>query len=375
MKKYLFLKPVQFVLCAACGALYSLLGLGMGFVDGAFVNLAMDGSLDQLARVFLLSMVWLMSYLAAGGIYGFLNNKYLRDIKSRLRQDLFEKIMDQGVPEFNAKNSSTYIADLNTNIQNLTDCYFDQVFLCVYYAASFIGSFAGLLWLDPSNIIIIVVLTAISFLVPTLAGKYVEKRSTQYLGGLDEYTAHLKDYLSGFMVIRTFSLHERIMKKHRVYNEDLENKKMAQSNLDILLQLVGMLIGIFSTMVTLAYGVWLILQGRVHGGDIIAMGHLIGQVTGIITTIIGVSSQFHAAKPIIDRFNGILNRQSAPRDQGETLEDVREIAFDGVTLRLHGGQDRPGPYDRPLREGEVLRHRGRERLRQDHHLQPAAALL
>lgn len=90
--------------------------------------------------------------------------------------------------------------------------------------------------------------------------------------------------------------------------------------------------GIVSTMVTLAYGVWLTLQGRVRGGDIIAMGHLIGQTTSIITAVIRISSQFQTAKPIIERFNGILNRQSTPRDQGEPLEDVREIAFDGVTF-------------------------------------------
>ncbi len=332
MKKYLFIKPAQFVFCSISIVLTALLELGMGYVDGAFVDLALDGSMDQLALVFTLSMVWLVCYLSISTLCGFLRNRYTRRIKSALRQDLFGKIMDQSIPAFNSRNSSTYIADLNTNIENLTGCYFEQIFVCIHHAASLAASFAGMLWIDPSNIFLIIIVAALSIPVPVLARKYVEKRSAQYLGGLDEYTAHLKDYLSGFMVIKAFSLYDRIMGRHKVYNEDLEYKKMAQSDLQIILQMVGWGLGIISTTATLAYGVWLILQGRARGGDIVVMGNLIGQMTSITSVIIRISSQFQTAKPIIGRFNGILSHESAPRDQGERLEDVREIAFDGVSF-------------------------------------------
>lgn len=112
MRKYLFIKPAQFVICVVSGAVSALLGMCMGLLMG---HLTVDGSVDWLARVFLLSKVWLVFYLFFQSFYGFVKNRYIRHVKSRLRQDLFEKIMDQSVPEFNSKNSSTYIADLNTN--------------------------------------------------------------------------------------------------------------------------------------------------------------------------------------------------------------------------------------------------------------------
>lgn len=332
MKKYLFIKPMHFVVCIIFGVVSAILGMCLGFIDGAFVNLVVDGSLSKLARLFFLSMVWLMSYLVFSGLYGFVSNRYIRRIKSTLRQDLFERIISQSVPEFNSKNSSTYIADLNTNIENLSGCYFEQIFESICIGSNFIGALAGMLWIDPSNIYIIVILTILCSFIPILAKKYVEERSAQYLGGLDEYTAHLKDYLHGFIVIKTFFLHDKIMKKHKTYNEDMEYKKMAQNDLQVLLQIVGWFLGIFSTMATMAYGVWLVLHGRVRGGDIVAMGHLIGQVSNIITTVIGISSQFHTAKPIIDRFNGILNHNSIFQSQGETLADVQEIVFDNVSF-------------------------------------------
>lgn len=93
MKKYLFIKPVQFVVCAVSGVVSALLGMCMGFVSGAFVNLVADGSMDKLVRLFLLSMAWLVGYLFINGLYGFAGNRYIRCVKSRLRQDLFEKIM------------------------------------------------------------------------------------------------------------------------------------------------------------------------------------------------------------------------------------------------------------------------------------------
>lgn len=332
MKKYLFIKPAQFVFCSISIVLTAILELGIGYVDGAFVDLALDGSMDRLALVFALSMLWLVCYLSVSALCGFLRNRYTRRIKSALRQDLFGKIMGQSVPAFNARNSSTYIADLNTNIENLTSCYFEQAFLCIHHVASLAASFAGMLWIDPSNIFLIIIVAALSIPVPMLAGKYVEKRSAQYLGGLDEYTAHLKDYLSGFMVIRAFSLYDRIMGRHKAYNENMDYKKMAQGDLQIVLQTVGWGLSIISTTATLAYGVWLTLHGRARGGDIIVMGNLIGQMTSITSVIIRISSQFQTAKPIIDRFNGILSRKSASRDQGEGLEDVREIVFDDVSF-------------------------------------------
>jgi ATP-binding cassette subfamily C protein len=332
MKKYLFIKPAQFVFCSISIVLTAVLELGMGFVDGAFVDLALDASMDRLALVFTLSMVWLVCYLSVSALCGFLRNRYTRRIKSTLRQDLFGKIMGQSVPAFNARNSSTYIADLNTNIENLTSYYFEQIYLCIHHTASLAASLAGMLWIDPSNIFLIIIVVALGLLVPALAGKYVEKRSAQYLGGLDEYTAHLKDYLSGFMVIKAFSLYDRIMGRHKAYNENMEYKKMAQRDLQVLLRMVGWGVSIISTTATLAYGVWLILHGRARGGDIVIMGNFIGQMTSITTEIIDISSQFQTARPIIDRFNGILSHESAPRDQGERLEDVREIAFDGVSF-------------------------------------------
>lgn len=332
MKQYLFIKPAQFVLCAASGAVCTLLTLGMGFVDGAFVDLASGGTMEQLVRVILLASLWLAGYLSASALYNLASNRYLRRIKSSLRQDLFEKIMDQSVPAFNAKNSAVYIADLNTNIENLSNCYFQQVFFCINGMAGFAGAFAAMLWIDRSNIYIIIPLTVLCSVVPILAGKYVEKRSAQYMGGLDAYTARLKDYLDGFMVIRAFSIHDRIMGQHRFYNEDMENRKMAQSDLQALLVIVSMFLGIMSTLATMAYGVWLVLDGRARGGDIIAMGHLIGKVSGVVTEVISAASQFQTAKPIIGRFNKILSRESASRDQGEGLDDVREIVFDGVSF-------------------------------------------
>ena len=221
MKKYLFIRPAQFVFCSISIVLTAVLELGMGFVDGAFVDLALDASMDRLALVFTLSMVWLVCYLSVSALCGFLRNRYTRRIKSTLRQDLFGKIMGQSVPAFNARNSSTYIADLNTNIENLTSYYFEQIYLCIHHTASLAASLAGMLWIDPSNIFLIIIVVALGLLVPALAGKYVEKRSAQYLGGLDEYTAHLKDYLSGFMVIKAFSLYDRIMGRQKSYNEKM----------------------------------------------------------------------------------------------------------------------------------------------------------
>jgi len=332
MKKYLFIQPAQFVLCVVSGVVTTLLALGMGFVDGAFINLISGGTMAQLVRVILLSSLWLVSYLSIGALNDLASNRYLRRIKSGLRQDLFEKIMDQSVPEFNSKNSAVYIANLNTNIENLSGCYFQQVFRFINSIAGFLGSFIAMLWIDLSTIYIIVPLTVLCSVVPFFARKYVEKRSAQYMGGLDAYTARLKDYLSGFMVIKAFSIQDRIIGQHWSYNDDMEHKKMAQSDLQAMLSIVGAFVGIVSTIVTMAFGVFLVLNGRARGGDILAMGHLIGKVSGVITTVIRATSQFQTAKPIIERFNGILSHESAPRDRGEALEDVREIVFDGVSF-------------------------------------------
>ena len=91
MKKYLFIKPAQFVFCSISIVLTAVLELGMGFVDGAFVDLALDASMDRLALVF--TYLWsgscaicpsaLCAAFYATGIHGASSPRFARTSSGR----------------------------------------------------------------------------------------------------------------------------------------------------------------------------------------------------------------------------------------------------------------------------------------------------
>ena len=332
MKKYFFQNPYLLIFYSITATISAILGMSMAFVMSAFVNLLNGGTVQKLISVFFISFIWLISYVGFDALYAYLKNKLIKNINTSIRQDLFKKIIFKNVNDYNKVNTASYIADLNNNIENLSANYFKPILDSVFMFSNLIGAFVGMLIIDISTIYMIVILVAISLLIPVLAKKHIEKRSQQYIGGVDEYNARLKDYLDGFMTIKTFSLADKICAKHNLYNEDMESKKLSQQNLYIILRSTSIFLGIVSTIIAMAYGVYLTLIGRVEGGAIVAMGHLIGNICGGFEMITGFISELNSAKPIIERYEKIIYTETVENDIGDTVKNIDIINIDNLSF-------------------------------------------
>lgn len=327
MKKYLFHNPVLLFFYSVTAVVAALLGMSFAYVMAALVDLAADLTPERLCRTVVFSLLWLAADILFFFLYQFLQNSCLRGINTALRQDLFERILDQQPAQFAQHTTGSYLADLNNNLQSLESSFFAPILEGVFSLANLLGALVGMLLIHPSTLWLILAMVGVSALIPALAAQYIQRRSQEFLGRQDVYTAKAKEFLDGFGVIRAFAVFPAIRSAHLRYNRQLEEGRKAQRDLNTVTVCAAIFCGLLSTILAMAYGGVLVLQGRAAAGSIVAMGHLIGNLSSVSDTVSGFLSQLNASKPVRERFCQILSTPPSSGERGETLNRVEEIAL------------------------------------------------
>lgn len=285
MKKYLFIHPRLLILYGITACLTALLGMSFAYVMGVLVNLIANPTWEYFYQIIGLSVGWLAADIIMEFLYGWLKNLYLRKITVQLRQDLFEQIIRQKPSRFAQTKKGSYLADLNNNIPELEANFFNPILSGIFSLSNLIGALTGMLLINVNTIYLIVFMVIISYVIPTIAGKSVQRRSRQFLSVQDGYQSKLKEFWGGFLVIRSFRLFPHIKQQHWDYNQNLEVKRQANRDINIVIYCASAFCGLLATITAMLYGAFLVLKGSADAGVIVAMGHLIGNITGVSSTI------------------------------------------------------------------------------------------
>lgn len=332
MKKYVLINKKLLALYGIVACSSALLGMSFAYVMAALVDLISNPSWDYFYKIVLLSLGWLIADIFMEFLFGHLKNIYLNKVTVQLRQDIFEHIIHQKPGQFMQTKKGKYLADLNNNIKDLEEYFFDPILSSVYSLANFFGAFIGMLLIDLNTIFLIVFMVIISTIIPSFAAKHIQKRSSEFLNSQDKYQSKLREFLGGVLVIQSFHLFSHINQQHWSYNKNMETKRQKHRDLNITIYCASAFCGLLATITAMLFGAFLVLQGKANAGVIVTMGHLIGNITSVSDTITQFLSQMNASKPIRERFHEILNWLPFEQDDRKKLSQIDNISFQNLSF-------------------------------------------
>lgn len=250
-----------------------------------------------------------ITYYLADAVNAKLTTMIIRNI----RKNVFQGMMRQEISQFNAVNTADYISALTNDITLLEENYLLPLITLIYQIATPIISIGIMFYLSP--IIAIVVLVSLIFLIviPALFGGGIQKKQETLSQELSLFTIKIKDIFSGFEVIKSYQMEPYIDTNFNAQNNSIFKSKLSLSYLYALTTTISMLLGLFSQVGTIFLSAYLVIQGNITAGTLLALVQVSGQITAPIQMIADCVPKIKGSKKIIERLENFSSQQSSNR--------------------------------------------------------------
>jgi ATP-binding cassette subfamily B protein len=223
---------------------------------------------------------------------------------------MFERLQRLGSSWFAQRQQGDVLSRLFSDVGQMEAGVSQALREGLFQLLSLVVSSVVLLTLDPLLGVIVIGAAPVVAVVYKMMGKGAQKRSIALQEELGSVFAVAGENYAGQPVVKAFALESR------------ENARMRQASdrlfiRQLRLQLFGGLFGLAVNgivtvlrLVVLGLGSWMILEGDLTIGTLVAFMSIMGQVISPVTTLTGLGQEIQAATGSLIRINEVLNAES-----------------------------------------------------------------
>lgn len=304
-KEHKFLTAVTIIWCIAIGVIQA----GIAVLIQRVLDMAISGDADQFVR----ALIFAVAYFAMMGLTMYLahlfGNKVSLCILKSMRRAVFAGVMRQNMEEFHAVNTADYLSALNNDIKIIEENYLNHILDIVYHAVLFITSLAVMFYFDVFVTLAVIGMSTLMMIIPGIIGSVLQKRQAEQSEKLSEFMARIKDFFSGFEIIRTYRMNLFTKKDFERKNDELFTAQYRVGKLAAALAGVTATLALLTSVVAIFLSAHFILIGRITAGVLLGLVQASGQLVSPIGAILGIFPLIQGAKPIIERVNRFADHE------------------------------------------------------------------
>lgn len=342
MKKYFKVNKFLFVLTSLIGIISSLGYVFIAVLLQQLLDIVMVGNMEKFTRVIIFSLV----YFAILGIFLFLQSifekRVICKIMRQIRSDTFKGIINHSIEDFSKNNSADYISSITNDVKILEDNFLLPLFEVIQYSVIFISSLAVMVYFDAIVTICVIVAIGFMFVVPSLIGGVLEKQQNQFSEKLSKFTVSLKDILSGFEIIKSYSMKKYIICRFDKSNEDTINAKYSVDKLIALNEGLSSFLALMVQVVVLFLSAYFIITGRITVGALLGMVQVSNNLANPLLMIFTNVPKIKSVQPIVKKLNDlsiyakddVLNKKLLAFDECISAKDL-SFSYDEQAEVLH----------------------------------------
>lgn len=188
--------------------------------------------------------------------------------------------------------------------------------MTLQYAVMFIVTLVMLFKISPLIASCLIGCMIVMFVLPGLMGKSLQARQEALSKQLSIFTSRLKDFFSGYEVIKSFQIVEHIKREFVNENDKTANTKYCADKLFALNEGVSGILAYLTQFSGLFIGAYLIIKGNITAGTLVALIQLSGTFISPVTMILQNIPKIQSIKPVIKRM--------------EALADYTDTSFTGT---------------------------------------------
>lgn len=332
MKKYQRKNSAYYIGALVFIFISTVFAVVLQFFKGDVLDCAIAGDAGTTLKYAVLLIGFIIGEVLLYYCYKRLSARFSVGCTRLLKHDIFESIIRQDYVTYKEKPQGEYVAKYTNEADMIKSRYFQMLPLFWEILLKIIFVSLALFILDWRIALITILLLTTPLYVPKLIEKRLQKAQTEYLKTVEENLAKVNDWLSGFEIIKNFSIERQILLRFDESNTLSMDKLLCDTILGATAQLITTLISYLSYFIVLACSIWLVLSREFSAGDFFVAIGMIDQLSYPLISLAEIIRQFIAIRPscrALERF--VL--QSKKDADGKSLSGIeKEIRYDSVSF-------------------------------------------
>ena len=352
MKTYEHANRRMYFAALLCTLLSSVFAVALQFFKGAVLDHALAGQFAETVRYALLLIAFIL--LEVGGYYlsTRFSDRYVIGCFSQLRQDLFDSILRRDYVAYKQRPQGEYIAKFTSEAETIRDRRFRMKPYLWEILFKIILVAAALFRLDWRIAILTIALLTTPLYIPKLIEGRLQKAQTDYLRAMEDNLTRVTDWLSGFEILKNFSVEDRIRTRFREANFDAMEKLGRDNRLGAVSQLITTLISYLSYYIVLVFSGWLVLRGDFSAGDFFIAIGMIDQLSWPLISLANIIRQLLSVKPVCEDMAAFL-REAPEKCAASSPDALRsELRFREVSFSYDGLRPILDRFSLTVKKGE-----------------------
>ena len=181
------------------------------------------------------------------------------------------------------------------------------------------------------------------FLLAVISTPFLRRISREIFSAVATESSYLIEILSGIRTVKSTAVEQTV----RWHWEDLLNQEVKKifsgQVISNRLQIFSSLIESLMTTATLWFGAWLVIQGQLTIGQLIAMSMLLSNIISPFKRMVMLWNSYQEVVIAIERISDVLDTETEEDTQQYSRQSLPpiegEIIFNNVTFRYHPESD------------------------------------
>lgn len=321
MKKYLFkfkgLLAINIVFIIA----EAIVSVSFAFVLKIIIDAGVNRSMTELKKSLMITGAFVIVMFLVEALTKLFQAKFIQKTVFELKKDMFSSILKRDIKSFNGENTAQYISTLTNDINIVEQDYFINILGFINNVIAFTLATIAIIKINIYITMGVFIVGAITMTVPILFGKNLGRRKKLYSDNLGVFTTKIKDIFSGFEVIKSFNIEEKISKEYDKSNYEVEKSKYKSSVLSSFVDVLSMDMGFLMFLISLAIGAYFVIKGEMTVG---AMTAAVQLMNNIVNPIINISSRINKLKAVSGIEEKIVKFIG---DKNEIDEGLEKLSF------------------------------------------------
>lgn len=341
------LNPVRFIFICSLQVLIPAFSIANIYVAQLEINIILTKNLKNFLLISFLALVVLfLSYLLYS-LYNYLSNLQIQELNNKIRG----KIVNHYYHDQQNHKVATMQNRLTNDLDLIMTNYYLPFFNMLYGMTLIIGVIAYLIVLNWMLLIIILLMVAVTLLLPKITEKSLQRATKLISDSNQTYLDSLNDWLSGLDQIRQFLAGAKLFKVGEDASRKLEDATVKQTAYQKLLEAVNGIVSALFGLILFVLAGYLVKNGQLPIGILVVVGNFRFYLNTGIKMVTNARGMMKGTTKLIAEVN-----ESASPIADQTPSDKvvpKIIQTKGLALQFPNGEKLTYP-DLTINQGEKI---------------------
>ncbi len=252
---------------------------------------------------------------------------------SQFKNYVFSELTKKNISAFTKENSSSYISSLTNDINTISQGYLVSIFSLVGSLLLFVASLVMMIYYSPILTLVAILLTLLPITVSILVGNKVAKQEKNISVLNEQYTATIKDVLSGFTIIKSFKSEKEMIKLFINETKKLANAETKKDKLNTVVNLLAGIAGIVAQFGVFIFAGYLAISGKgITSGIVIMFTQMMNYLISPVQTIPTCIAQRKSAKALVEKIALLLESNVREENEATHMQISSSIKVENLSF-------------------------------------------